>query len=334
MFLCRFLPILRLILCPFKMTHAADVSKNGHPYEADIVFQFPNRTFIENLHVLPNGAILFSTLVSGDLYFLDPQSHNPRPLPIANLDGSTGLTGIVPLGRDRFAVTGGIHSSFSFVRGSMRLYVVSLSTKDPITAKVIDTIPVPDTSMLNGMVVLPRQPNTVLSADSIDGRILRINTETKEVTVAFADAAIAPGGNAGVPFGANGLKLREDYLYFTNSALGTYCRYRIDGAGDKIGDIEVLASLGSVANVSNAYDDFDFDDRGNVYIAVHSASVNKVTPNGEQSLFAGGSNDTTFQQPTSVATAVDGRSIFVTTGGAVIGNKTYGGQIINVKLEN
>lgn len=316
----------------FPMASQAHTPKTLHPLAGNVVFQFPNRTFIENLHVLPDGHILFSTLVSGDLYILDPKSPKPSPVIIASLASSTGLTAIVSLGQGRYAISGGIHSSFSFVRGSMQVYVVSMEASNPAGAEVTDVIPVPDTSMMNGMVALPTHPHILLSADSIDGRIFRVNTDTKEVSVAFADPALAPGDNPGVPFGANGLKLRDKFLYFTNSALGTYSRVSIDDDGNKIGNVEVLATLGSVANISNAYDDFDFDEQGNVYIAVHSTSVNKVTPSGEQFLFAGGSNSTTFKEPTSVALAKDGKSIYVTTGGTAVGTTTYGGQIINVKL--
>ncbi|KAI0876616.1 hypothetical protein GGS24DRAFT_450926 [Hypoxylon argillaceum] len=333
MFLHRSASFLYSILL-LAMTNQTQTSARETPHllTGNVVFQFPNRAFIENLHVLHNGHILFSTLTSGNLYILNPKSSNPSPVIVVSLVGSTGLTGIVPLGQGRYAISGGIHSSFSFVRGSMRLYVVSMESSDPAGAEVTDIIPVPDTSMMNGMVALPNRPHTVLSADSIDGRIYRVNTETKEVSVAFADPALAPGDSPGIPFGANGLKLRGGYLYFTNSALGTYARVSIDDNGDKTGNVEVLATLGSAASPSNAYDDFDFDAQGNVYIAVHSASINRVTPNGEQSLFAGGSDSTTFKEPTSVAMAEDGKSIYVTTGGTIVGNTTYGGQIINVKL--
>ncbi|GAW20839.1 hypothetical protein ANO14919_103510 [Xylariales sp. No.14919] len=316
----------------FLMASQASLCKTQHPSTGDVVFQFSDRTFIENLHVLPNGHILFSTLTSGDLYILDPQSPKPSPVIVASLAGSTGLTGIAPLSQGLYAISGGVHSSFSFVRGSMQLYILSMEGSTPAGADVIDAIPVPDTSMMNGMVGLPNRPHTILSADSIDGRILRVDTETKEVSVAFADPALAPGNKSTAPFGANGLKLRDGYLYFTNSGLATYARVRIDDDGNKTGNVEVLATLESVADVPSAYDDFDFDEQGNAYITVHSKSINKVTPDGEQSLFAGGSNSTTFREPTAVATSKDGKSIYVSTGGTVIGNTTYGGQIIHIKI--
>ncbi|KAI1120281.1 hypothetical protein F5Y10DRAFT_290032 [Nemania abortiva] len=280
------------------------MANQAHVREApssSVVYQFPNRTFIENLYVLPNGHILFSTLVSGDLYILNPQSLQPHPNIVASLNGSTGLTGIVSLGHGLYAISGGIHSSFSFVKDSMNL--------DPAGAEVIGIIPVPDTNMMNGMAALPNRPQTILSVDSIGGRVFRVDTKTREVDVAFADPALAPGDSPAIPFGANGLKIKDGYLYFTNSALGTFARVSIDDDGNKTGSVEVLTNLGSAASISNAYDAFDFDEDGNVYIAAHSTSIFKVTPNGEQSLFAVGNNSTVFKEPTSVARANDGKSI-------------------------
>ncbi|KAK5988628.1 hypothetical protein PT974_10114 [Cladobotryum mycophilum] len=181
------------------------------------VFQLPDKTFFENLHVLPDGKLLLSTFRTGNLLILDPAAANPVPSKVASLEGINGLTGIAPLENNVYAVTAGKNEYFSFIKGSMKLFVVSLDSG------VLDAISVPDRQMLNGMAALPHEPHTILSADSIEGRIFRINTKNQKVGVAITDYALGPGTSS-FKMGANGLKLRGDYLYFANSVQGTFKR--------------------------------------------------------------------------------------------------------------
>lgn len=291
------------------------------------IFTFAS-TFIENLHVLSNGNILLSTLDSpGLLYTVDPKAAKPVATQIANLPSFhniTGLTGIVSLGDDLYAISGGVHTSYAFEEGSMHIYIVSLRTNT-----VVDDIAVPNTACLNGLAALPGHPHTLLSADSIGGRIIRIDTRTKDVSVVIEDEALHPGKGAALAVGINGLKTRGDFIYFTNSALGTFARVLIDEQGNKAGEIEVLARSPSSTEI---YDDFAFDCAGNAYVAVHSSSVFKITPDGKQTLLAGGVNSSVFQQPTSVALANDEKSIYVSTGGAFAGDPITGGQVVQVWL--
>lgn len=291
------------------------------------IFAFAS-TFIENLHVLSNGSILLSTLDSpGLLYTIDPNAATPVATQVADLPSfhnTTGLTGIASLGDDLYAITGGLHTSYAFEEGSMHVYIVSLQTNS-----VVDHIPVPNTASLNGLAALPSQPHTLLSADSIGGRIIRIDTRTKDVSVVIEDEALHPGAGAALAVGINGLKIRSSFIYFTNSALGTFARVLIDEQGNQAGEIEVLVRSPSASEI---YDDFAFDCAGNAYVAVHSTAVFKITPDGEQTLLAGGVNSSTFSEPTSVALANDQKSIYVSTGGAFAGDPITGGQLVQVWL--
>lgn len=288
-------------------------------YVAKQIFSFASY-FIENLHVLPNGNLLLSTIVSaGLLYTLDPDVHFPQAHQVTTFSSSiTAVTGAVPLpSNDLYAVGGGLHTDFAFANNSMNLFIVSLATDS-----IVKTISVPDTESMNGLAALPANPYTVLSADSIGGRILRINSVTGTVSVAFSDPALAPGDFV-PPIGVNGLKIQGPYLYFTNSDLATFARVLIDKDGNKVGPVKTLAQI------NGAPDDFCFDKAGNAYVAVHPSSVVKITPAGVVTTIGEGD---LFEQPTSVALANDGASIYVSTGGTVIGNATYGGQIIQITL--
>ncbi|RYP52643.1 hypothetical protein DL769_010634 [Monosporascus sp. CRB-8-3] len=293
------------------------------------IYSFPSE-FIENLHVLPNGNLLLSTMESkGLLYTLDPTEAQPQAEPVASFDSNaTGLTGIVPLEGDLYAVSGGLHTSYAFKRGSMHLYIVSLQT-----GRVVDSIPVPDTATMNGLAALPHNPYILLSADSIDGRIFSIDTRTRKVSVMLEDPALGPGnGNSSSglpPIGINGLRTRGDYIYFTNSNQGTFSRIRVGENGTRTDDFEILARSPTASHI---YDDFTFDSDGNAYIAVHSSSVLKITPDGVQTTVAGGEGDALFKEPTSAALANDGKSIYVVTGGRFSANPPEGGQVIQIRL--
>lgn len=283
--------------------------------------------FIENLQVLPNGKILLSTLESsGLLYVVDPTVQDPTATQVANLpnfDNVTGLTGMAPVTPDLYAVTGGIHTSFAFEEDSMHLYLVSLAAN-----AVVDDIAIPGTSTLNGLAALPEHPYILLSADSIEGRIMRINTLTKNVSVVAEGAALAPVAGASTAVGINGLKIYGDCAYYTNSNLGTFGRFRIDSLGNQVGDFEILATLASADDI---FDDFTFDSAGNAYAAVHSYSVVKISPNGDiQTLIAGSANSSLLHEPTSVALANDGKSIYVSTGGDFTATPVTGGQLVQV----
>lgn len=301
------------------------------------IFAFSDDTFIENLHVLPNGHLLLSIMRDydqGDDLIIDPKDPQPAVKTVLTLEGSTGQTGIAPLGGGIYAISGGIHSPFRFELGSMSVYIFSLDDATG-SGTLVDTIPVPDTQMLNGMAAIPSSPHILLSADSIGGRIWRIDTQTKVVDVAVTDDQLGPDTDPDnpIPLGANGLKIIDDFLYFTNSAKGTFARFRIDTNGNKISDIVTIAhNAKNFTLAGNAYDDFAIDSKGNAYISMHPWTVNKVTPDGIQTTFIGGSNTTTVKGPTSAVLTNDGQSIYVATGGATIDNQVYGGQILKVKL--
>lgn len=291
-------------------------------------------TFIENLHVLPNGELLLSTMDNeGLLYTLDPKDATPEPKQVVaprSFGNTTGLSGIVPLGDDVYAVSGGLHTSFAFENDSMHVYMVDLRK-----GAVVDSIHVPGTTTMNGMAAVPRKPWKLLSGDSVGGRVLRIDTRTREVDVAIEDAAIGPADKNSSwglpPIGINGLRTRGDYLYYTNSGLGTFGRVRIDEDGNKDGEFEILATTASDAGI---YDDFTFDSQGNVYVALHSTAVAKISPDGTQTIFAGGGNSTQFKEPTSAALAGDGKSIYVSSGGTHFrtGNSADGGQVFQLQV--
>ncbi|KAI0392916.1 NHL repeat-containing protein [Xylariaceae sp. FL0594] len=296
------------------------------------IYTFPGIEFIENVHVLPNGVLLLSTMKSPHLlYTLDPNAPKPVAKPAASFKDTTatGLTGIVALGGDRYAVGGGVHQPFCFERGSVHVYIVCLETKS-----VVDRILVPDTATLNGMAGLPAHPHVVLGADSIDGRIFSIDTRTRDVKVLLENDALAPMPEAGLKIGINGLRIRDGHLYFTNSTRGSLARYPIDEHGNKVGEIEILVQR---PPGSTMFDDFAFDREGSAYIAAHPSSVIKVVKKGgekeeEFSTEEVSGSGCEPKHPTSAALALDGKAIYLVTGGAWNEEPPTGGQVIRINV--
>ncbi|TVY15972.1 hypothetical protein LARI1_G007062 [Lachnellula arida] len=285
----------------------AEAASPPPPVTPRHIFQFADGTNLENIHVRGDGTLLLSSLTTGDLLTIDPTSPSPSPRVVANLTGSTGVTGIATLdaGGSLFAVSGGIHTSFNFVSGSMAVYVVSLPAGST-TGIVQDRISVNAT--LNGMDALGGSTETVLSADSLGGRVFRINTRTRVVDV-----------------------IHDGYVYFTNSGQGLFARVKIDGEGNQDGEFEVVARNPQTPAASNAYDDFAFDALGNAYVSLHSYAFVKITPEGNQTTWVGSvGNYSDVWEPSAAAASSDGKVIYLSTAGVTFDGKVEGGQVLEV----
>ncbi|KAG9235752.1 hypothetical protein BJ875DRAFT_373602 [Amylocarpus encephaloides] len=294
------------------------------------LYQFPDLTGIENIYVRPNGRLLFSTFETGNLYGLNPAASVPTPIVVAQMTGSSGLTGIVDIGSNKYAVAAGIHSPFNFTE--MAIYVVWIPPNRN-TGVVLNRIPVP--AVINGLVALPLRPWVILGADSNTGKIWRINTRTRAIDVAISNPTFLGAGNPALPLGVNGIKIYNGYLYFTNSGLGTFGRVKVDPRGNKIGNFKIITNLpgGGLGTFTKAYDDFDIDHRGNAYVSLHSASFQKITPAGVQTLWIGSAGAyTTVFEPTSAALSCDGSTVYLATGGIAVGTTVHGGQILETRI--
>ncbi|GAP90968.1 putative calcium-dependent phosphotriesterase [Rosellinia necatrix] len=296
------------------------------------LYQFTYPTSVQNLFPLPNGCLLLSTSANSDLHYIDPEAIYPSAQNVVTLPGTVALAGFAALGDGLYAVNGGTPPPSSS-SGSMQLSVIRVSAKgDDVNVTVDHTVAVPGTSSMEGMAALPAHPRTILSADAIQGRILRVDTASRAVSVAFAHDALKPGDNGNpTARGIKGLKIRGSYLYFTNSAQRTFGRFPIDANGTNTGGVEILASLNDTPTDGASYGDFSFDSQGNAFVAVHPSSIHKITPAGAQTVFAGGVNST-FLEPTSAVVSNNGKSIYVSTAGKYTGYPISGGQVLKVQV--
>ncbi|KFH45582.1 hypothetical protein ACRE_036200 [Hapsidospora chrysogenum ATCC 11550] len=295
------------------------------------LYQFPNLTFIENIAVRFNGHLLLNTFDQGRMYTIDPYADNPEPYVVAELSGSGQpviLTGIVEVAPDVFVVSGGDGGdNYDFLNGTAKIAKIDLNNCDDEAPTFTDVASIPSARILNGMVGLPLKPHVVLSVDSINGNLFRIDTSTGAVDIAWHNEKIGPGPNADiVPLGANGLNIHRGYLYFTNSAQQFYGRIKINPRGDPVGDFEELYHF--PANEAHVFDDFDMTHRGVSYVCSQRDSFVKITRDGKLRTIIDADSDVKLYSPTSVALSKDQKVAFIVTGG----DETQGGQVVAVRL--
>ncbi|KAL9572700.1 hypothetical protein ACKAV7_003099 [Fusarium commune] len=165
----------------------------------------------------------------------------------------------------------------------------------------------------------------VNALSGIVGEILRIDTTTGHVEVAIKDKALAPVPGGPFPVGVNGIKIFNDYLYFTNTAHQSFNRVKIDDIGNKLGDFEVLAKLEKGSPY--APDDFAMDRHGNAYVVYWQDRVVKITRGGKQTALVEG----LLAGPSSATFSNDGKILYVVTSGQN-NHAVSGGQVVEVKL--
>jgi hypothetical protein len=285
--------------------------------KATELLQFPDGARLENLKVLPNGHLIITTLSSSDVFTVDPYANPPKPNKLVSLPGGSALLGITLLNRGLYAVVSAIPSSAPnrFVPGSYKIHIIfplAHGKANPL----IDTISILKYEFLNGLTTLPKKPHVILAADSFAGEILRIDTHTHQLTTAFASPVLGYGNTTeGILLGVNGIRIRDGYLYFTNSRLGTFSRVRIDDDGIPVrgGKVEVIAVLPGFEDGAHLWDDFDFDQEGNAYITAHPSSLIKVMKGGRQETLVGGDGDGPLSAPTAVAFGKGGKVFYVTS---------------------
>ena len=300
------------------------------------LYTFNDGTHIENLVVRSNGQILFGTFGQGNVYNVDPEAHSPKLQLIAKLPGADAVTGIAEIAKDVFAVTAGVRTG-DFTIDFFKLFKIDLRSKMPISANGRGAKTIADLTgvgLLNGMCALPHLPGIVLSADSSNGTMFRLNTTTGEKTAVITDENLKPTTDeTAFPLGVNGIRISGTFLYFTNSARTLFGRIPITRDGYQAGPSEIIVEKFGGLEI---WDDFDVitgsachDHDPRALVTSHPNSIIEIRLlSGEQSIFLGGGNSSLLYGPTSLAASKDGKKIYVVTSGA----GGPGGQLLEVSI--
>jgi len=283
----------------------------------NLLYQFPTipYTNIENLAVRTRVGTLLLNTVTGPLqYELNP-STGAAPAVTASLNGRgpESLIGIAETypGSDVFIVSAGnfsygpqVPGGVAGVPGSFSAWRFDYTSGKAVTTQIAA---IPEANSLNGLAVL--NENTVLIVDSGLGAIWAVDTTTGVHTIAIQSPLWLP-----TPYfslGINGIKIRGNTVYWTNSAFGTFGKVQVNKDGTAAGPVEVIAS----APTGLSFDDFALDWQGNAWVAGPPNALIKVgIANGNVEVVAGGGTNQTLVGPTSVA--LNRCTLYVATGGS------------------
>lgn len=225
------------------------------------VAEYPTGTFLENLDVLSDGRIVFTSYFGKTIEVLD----RGKARTFAKL--SAHPVSILAIGNGFLVAAHGQ----PFVSGPAFVETQHFLLLDR-TGREIAAFKAPDARFLNGMV--RHVGSTVLVADSIAGTIWRVDPRKRSVTVWIMHEALTQDA-AVKEFkpGANGLKWNARRLVISNSSRGTLSTLGVSADGRPAGPLTVLAEVGPV-------DDFAVDKSGAILFTTHGQALKRRAVDG------------------------------------------------------
>lgn len=340
--------LIKLVLALLALPFLASTAPTHHEYNTQLLYQFPNGTWVENIAVRSNNQILVTLITTPDLYALDPDKPGSEPILLHSFVNATALFGIAEIEPDVFAIIAGTYSlETGTTPGSFSIWKVKFDSSSEANSSVTGVSligPVPDGLSLNGLCVLPKRPGEVLIGDINAGLVYRMDTRTGAVSVAIPAnndlVEVASGSPYGL-VGVDGIHVLGDEVYVANVGKAFIGKLKInpDGSPAPGAETVIIARAGNTTGV----DDFALDHKGDVFwVTSNGNSVAKTQPDGKQYIIAGDLNSTEIAEPTSAALSRDrkgkeGKILYVVTGGGALapinGNEIVGGQILAIDVD-
>lgn len=340
-----------LVLLATWLVAASSQARSWPPIEEQIqlLYEFPQGVFLENLAVRPNGQILVTSLSLPQLWLVDPRLPNEAFL-VLEIPGVLGLSGIVEYQADVYAVLAGNVSlaTSDFGAGTWAVWSIDLNGIDVTTnrslagtssARSSEMATIPEATFLEGLSVFEGDGRQLLIAGDVKtGVVYSIDVESREHYVVVNNTHTAPGIVPGFgAAGTDGLKVQGDMLYFSNAGQGLLAKVPLNAIDGTPADEFVVFATKFTSY--DQWDDFTLDCEGNVFIATGGANtIQRVDQDGEIMIVAGNLNSTAIAEPTSAAfgrrKGEDERVLYVTTGGGVgapvNGDLIIGGQVLAI----
>ncbi|KAG8527984.1 uncharacterized protein KY384_006900 [Bacidia gigantensis] len=304
-------------------------------YATDLIYQFPNGTWVENVARRPEGSIHATSITSPDLHLLQSSSARPDPKLIHTNGGSTSLLEITETTADTIfvVVCNRITDPIPVSPGSSSIRRVSFPqyhSNDDYGPHVSLLTQLPTVGFPNGLVTLGG--DRILLADSTKAQVLAIDTETGALDAAIVDPLFSPATE--VSNGFDGLKIHGNTLYFANTAQKSLGRVDIKvETGRQLGPAAIVAH-----NPPPSMPDYFALSRSGDAAFLCNAPSHRIERVDLESRSVAIVNSTEIAQPTA---ATFGRNekeniLFVTTAGGLLfpvnGDEIVGGQVIAVNL--
>ncbi|TGJ81933.1 hypothetical protein E0Z10_g6823 [Xylaria hypoxylon] len=303
---------------PYSGVPAVPLEASVHLLPTHDVFQFNDTgTWLENIAVRPNGDLLVTMFTpTPSLYTLKrPYSPTREFSLLHTFDNATALLGITETDTDTFAIISTQLNDASLpIPGSSAIWEVSFRDHKLNTQKITG---LPDLVLPNGITSIPGS-STVLVADCLLGNVTRCNTKTGATEVVLARPETAPLPDEAESLGVNGIHYRDGYLYWSNSALVSIFRIRVDKHGNPAPDA-VVETVGQID--ASFIDDFALDHAGTAWVATNRENtIVALRSNGSSEVVAGSPTKFTVAGCTAAAfgrTAKDSKTLYVVTSGAL-----------------
>jgi hypothetical protein len=325
---------------PIYYTESSSPFRNDAPtVQVETLFQFPNNgSWIDNLALRSDGSILLTRLDTPEVWSVDATTGHATL--VHSFANATSCFGISEIDDDVFAVVVGNFStktykptpgSFTVQQLDFNNFQATANEQETQKASVSHIAALPEAQALNGMTSFTKESHLVLIADSPNGVAWKLNTQTGEYSIALNDTSMLPAEGQGLPLGVNGLKMVDDYIYYSSTTRMQFGRVKVDQDATPVSDYQIIASGFLPDNMDVASD-------GTAYIATDPQnSVVRITPFGQISLVAGGQLSTQMPGPTSCRLSADGKTLYVGTSGGqvapVLGKFMEPGKVVKITLE-
>lgn len=295
------------------------------------IYDFPKGTWVENLAVRSNGQILVTLLTKPQVYQVNPFQTQSASL-VYTFPSKLACLGIAELGTDIFYVATGNLSSTTFTAppGTFSVWKINMGSYSPSTpnsAVVTKVADFPQVLTFNGMTVFN---GFLLIADSGAGTVWSLNVNNGQASKVLSDPLMKPT-SAIAPTGINGIKVRSNSLYFTNTDQAIWAKIPLNSDGTAAG------SATTVLSNFTAADDFQFDYIGDVLYAGNNELRARAVTGGAAVV---ASTDPLLSGSTACQlgrTASDAASLYVTTNGGVngyiTGTFTQPGRVVRVDVD-
>ena len=327
---------LGIFATPLDLSVTSKTSSSSLPITT--VHQFSLGTWVEGLDFRSNGKLLVNVLTSPDMYQIDTTTGQTQH--VTTITNATGLYGITEVSLDQFYVASGKLSLLAGTTniGSWAIHHVDMSLFDKLgRPKYVNKITSFPTAKINGLTTLDPIRGLILACDDRNGVVYRVNVYTGENVIVADDPLMKPVANSTVKNGINGIKIRDGFLYFTNTGAGTFSKVPIDRNGKQTGPGVIIAQNPE----KQGGDDWTFDANGNAYIGDNPNNwVNLVRAGSSTTeIIAGGPNSTSVMGPTALEfgpSAQDKKrgSVYVTYQGGIAqystGQYTQGGGVLRI----
>ncbi|KAF2825180.1 hypothetical protein CC86DRAFT_456431 [Ophiobolus disseminans] len=278
-----------------------------HKPEAATELPLPVRTvaqidtapaWLENIAVRANGDLLVTQLAPAPVLFTvkNPSFKNATLDPIYqfNVPNASTLLGITETYPDTFAIiAGNATPNADGYPGTFSVWSAKFPSPQTSKLEIRKIANVPAAKFLNGVITLPERTEILIIPDSQYGLLFRLDTRTGRSEVIADRPEFKPypeRQNKTVGFGINGVRIRDGYLYFSNSNLVKIFRVRLTRDG-YVGQapVEVYADLNAATTF---VDDFTFAGDGTLWAVSNDGNtVVVVGPGGKKVREVAGASD-------------------------------------------